>query len=231
MKSGSFKLSEGLAMFSAKVNNARIKTAMSKGFYREGLIAWRRLGPRFIMGGIVVWLGLVSCTSPSSVADSTSVATDKPSSVPAEEVTEDGLLGQTQGQMLPITATVELGGETIALEVAATIDQQSMGLMYRDRVPPEQGMLFPFAPPRPVSFWMKNVAIPLDMVFVYRGQIVAIAADVPPCTADPCPTYGPGRQVVESVIELAGGRAAELGLQVGDPVTIEWLEPPGNMAK
>lgn len=129
------------------------------------------------------------------------------------------------GQVLPITATVELGGETIGLEVARTAQEQGLGLMYRQDLPDNRGMIFPFDPPRPVSFWMRNVAIFLDMVFIYQGRIVAIEADVPPCTTASCPTYGPGQQPVNAVIELRGGRAAELGVQVGDRVQVEPLEP------
>ena len=124
-------------------------------------------------------------------------------------------------QVLPVTAQVELGGETIGLEVTRTPQEQALGLMYRERLPDDRGMLFSFAPPRPARFWMKNVVIDLDMVFVKDGRIVEIAADVPPCANDPCPTYGPPiNQLIDHVIELRGGRAAELGLQSGDAVEI-----------
>ncbi|NER83064.1 MAG: DUF192 domain-containing protein [Leptolyngbya sp. SIO1D8] len=126
--------------------------------------------------------------------------------------------------MLPITAEVELGGQIIDLEVAQTRQQQTIGLMHREQLADDRGMLFPFEPPRPVSFWMKNVQISLDMVFVYQEEIVAIATNVPPCATDPCPTYGPGNQFVDAVIELRGGRAEELGLQTGDEVRVQWLE-------
>jgi len=86
-------------------------------------------------------------------------------------------------------------------------------------------MLFPLARPRPVSFWMKNVPVPLDMVFIYDGTIKAISANVPPCEAEPCPTYGPGDQLIDHVIELRGGHAAELGLMVGDTVVISPVTP------
>lgn len=127
------------------------------------------------------------------------------------------------GQMLPIAAQVEIGGEQILLEVTRTPQQQQLGLMYRPDLPPNRGMLFSFDPPRPVGFWMKNVKIHLDMVFVRDGEVQAIAADVPPCTAEPCPTYGP-TVPIDWVIELRGGRAAELGLEVGDRVRIEFLD-------
>ncbi|MBR8827984.1 MAG: DUF192 domain-containing protein [Gomphosphaeria aponina SAG 52.96 = DSM 107014] len=132
---------------------------------------------------------------------------------------------ENPGQMLPIKAIALMGGEKIELEVTQTPQQQALGLMFRQDLPDNRGMLFSFAPPRPVSFWMKNVAIPLDMVFLFGGEIKAIAADVPPCTVTPCPTYGPQNILIDQVIELRGGRAIELGLAVGDKVTIEFLEP------
>jgi uncharacterized membrane protein (UPF0127 family) len=133
---------------------------------------------------------------------------------------------QPLGQQLPVTAVAELGGQRIDLEVAQTPEQQALGLMYRPALAPDRGMLFPISPPRPVSFWMKNVPVPLDMVFIYQGRIQALASQVPPCVADPCPTYGPQGQLVDQVIELAAGRAAELGLQVGDGVVVRSLDAP-----
>jgi uncharacterized membrane protein (UPF0127 family) len=128
------------------------------------------------------------------------------------------------GQSLPITAEVKIADRRIQLEVARTIEQQATGLMYRRSLAADRGMLFPFGQARRVSFWMKNVAIPLDMVFLQAGQVKAIAANVPPCTTDPCPTYG-ADEAVDQVLELRGGRAAELGLKVGDRLAIEFKSP------
>ncbi|HIK09831.1 MAG TPA: DUF192 domain-containing protein [Oscillatoriaceae cyanobacterium M33_DOE_052] len=133
------------------------------------------------------------------------------------------------GQNLPIGAEVEIGGKLIELEVAATPQEQSLGLMYRTSLADNRGMLFPFSPPRPVSFWMKNCRISLDMIFLLNGEVQEIAAHVPPCTEEPCPTYGPGRgQIVDAVIELRAGRAAELGLKPGDRLEVRRLESPGE---
>jgi uncharacterized membrane protein (UPF0127 family) len=85
-------------------------------------------------------------------------------------------------------------------------------------------MLFAFVPPQRVSFWMKNTLIPLDMVFLREGQVKAITANVPPCRTEPCPSY-PSGVAIDQVIELRGGRAAELGLKVGDRVNIRFNEP------
>ena len=125
------------------------------------------------------------------------------------------------GQLLPVTATAELKGQVFELEVARTRQEQALGLMFRSALPDNRGMLFPFDSPRRASFWMKDVPVPLDMVFLRNGRVIAIAASVPPCPSDPCPSYGPGRQLVDTVLELRSGRAAEIGLQAGDTVTIQ----------
>ncbi len=127
-------------------------------------------------------------------------------------------------QFLPITATASLANQTIDLEVTRTAEQQSKGLMYRDRLPDNRGMLFPFDPPTSVSFWMKNCAVPLDMVFIYKKRIVAIAPSAPPCTQDPCPTYPNKSVLVDQVIELRENWAAEKGLKVGDRVEVKFKQ-------
>ena len=127
---------------------------------------------------------------------------------------------ESQGQKLPITAQVEISGEIIELEVANTSGEQAMGLMYREKLAANRGMLFPLEPPRKPQFWMKNVEISLDMIFLYEGEVRAIAQEVPPCTETPCPTYGPDTKI-DQVIELRGGRAEELELEVGDSLAVE----------
>lgn len=128
-----------------------------------------------------------------------------------------------QGQVLPISAKTEIAGQVIQLEVAQTPQQQQMGLMHRPALPDDRGMLFPFNPPRPVRFWMRDTPQPLDMVFLLDGEVKAIETNVPPCTTFSCPTYGPGTDI-NQVIELRAGRAVELGLQVGDRLDIQYLE-------
>ncbi len=121
---------------------------------------------------------------------------------------------------------------TINLEIARTIPQQRCGLMFRDRLPDDRGMGFPFDPPAPVSFWMKNVPVALDMVFLTPESDAADATyritgiiTAPPCTEDPCPTYGPESDQVAWVIELAEGRAIAMGLKTGDRVQIQQFDP------
>jgi uncharacterized membrane protein (UPF0127 family) len=126
------------------------------------------------------------------------------------------------GQSLPISAQAQVLGQVIDLEVAQTPQQQAMGLMYRTALADNRGMLFPFNPPQPVSFWMKNVPVPLDMIFLRDGKVVEVAANVPPCTTASCPVYGP-KTPINQVIELRAGRVAELGLRIGDSVSIRFL--------
>jgi uncharacterized membrane protein (UPF0127 family) len=128
----------------------------------------------------------------------------------------------TQGQMLPITAQAQIGQEVIELEVASSADQQALGLMFRDSLADNRGMLFPFTEPRYPQFWMKNVLIPLDMIFLQDGMVQAVYLNVPGCLEGPCPIYAPNK-LVDMVIELRGGRAKELGVKVGDRISWKFL--------
>ena len=156
-------------------------------------------------------LGLTACTSLAPSA--TSPESQNPSQ------SESKTTATPVGQILPITATTQLAGKTFQLEVAQTPEQQQMGLMYRPALSDDRGMLFPMGTPKPVMFWMRNVPVALDMIFVNQGSVVAIAANVPPCATASCPTYGP-KVNVDQVIELRAGRAAELGIKSGDPIVI-----------
>ncbi|MDJ0619237.1 MAG: DUF192 domain-containing protein [Calothrix sp. MO_192.B10] len=165
----------------------------------------------FSLFSIALSLLIVSCSDPTP-AEAPMSETNSPTPSPTQ-----------LGQNLPISAIATLpNGSKINLEVARTPEQQAMGLMYRPALPDDRGMLFPFPSPRPVSFWMKNVPVPLDMVFLHKNKIKAIAASVPPCQQIDCPTYGPNTPI-DQVIELRSGRAAELGLKAGDKVIINFL--------
>ena len=192
---------------------------------RRGRNAAPRLGDRLRCQhwALIAPLGLLvlgCAATPPATSSNPAVSSPAPVSSPSPAATPIAHAGQS----LPITAQVVIGAQTIQLEVAKTPEQQAMGLMFRTELAPDRGMLFPFDPPRPVSFWMKNVAINLDMVFLRDGKVVDIASQVPPCTTDPCPVYGPAKTVeIDQVIELRGGRAAELGLKVGDRLVVKSL--------
>jgi uncharacterized membrane protein (UPF0127 family) len=108
----------------------------------------------------------------------------------------------------------------IIAEVAKTPEEQSRGLMNRQSLAPDRGMIFPYNPPQAVGFWMKNTLIPLDMVFIRDdGTIANIAENTVPLSLEMVPSDGP----VSAVLELAGGRSAQLGLKAGDKVS--WKAP------
>jgi uncharacterized membrane protein (UPF0127 family) len=101
------------------------------------------------------------------------------------------------------------------VEVAATPGQQEIGLMFRKTMPTDHGMIFPMKPPRPVSFWMKNTWLPLDLIFIGPDKrIVRIAENAKPLSLDliDCP------EPVSAVLELNGGAARAAGISVGDSV-------------
>ncbi len=169
---------------------------------------------------IAISMLLMGCGQPATST------TPKPAT-PSTDVPPERLYRQatSQGQELPISAKAKIAGEIFELEVAKTPEQQAMGLMFRRSLPDNRGMLFSFDPPRPVSFWMKNTVISLDMIFMQNGEVKYIAENVPPCTTMSCPTYGPPSQIaIDQVIELRAGRAAELGLKAGNRITVEFLD-------
>jgi uncharacterized protein len=112
---------------------------------------------------------------------------------------------------------VSAGGRDIKFEVElATNDaERSRGLMYRKRLGPYEGMLFDFYQEMPVSFWMKNTLIPLDMVFIAGdGTVKHVHANAVPLSTETVPSRFP----VRAVLEINGGSAALLGIKPGDKV-------------
>ncbi|NJK72592.1 MAG: DUF192 domain-containing protein [Synechococcaceae cyanobacterium SM2_3_60] len=169
-------------------------------------------------------LALTACGGPSSsVTSSDTPTTTAPTTGSA---TSSPIAAEPcQAAPLPTTAQTMINGQLLELEIAQTSEEQRLGLMCRDTLPANRGMIFPFEPARPVSFWMFQVRFPLDIIFIRNQVVVGIAANVPGCPQQPCQSYGPGRDVaVDLVLELNGGQAAALGLVVGDRVVIERLE-------
>lgn len=119
--------------------------------------------------------------------------------------------------VVPLRVTHAGTVHTFRVEVAGTPQEQAKGLMFRTAMGADEGMIFPMNPPRGASFWMRNTVIPLDIIFVgVDGRITNIAAGAVPYDETPLPSTG----LVKGVLELAGGRAAQLGITAGDRV--EW---------
>ncbi|MGB5484492.1 DUF192 domain-containing protein [Parasphingorhabdus sp.] len=119
-------------------------------------------------------------------------------------------------KQVPLSIRTSDAVHGFVVEVAESGDQQAQGLMFRTRLPSDKGMIFPFAEDRVASFWMKNTVIPLDIIFIRRdGTIESIAADTIPYSLDPVRSNEP----VATVLEIAAGQAAALGIEPGDRVT------------
>jgi len=107
------------------------------------------------------------------------------------------------------------GVHVFQVELATTPEEQERGLMFRRELPPGQGMLFDFHVDQPVSFWMKNTYIPLDMIFIRGdGRILRIAENTEPLSEKLIPSGG----AVRAVLEVIGGTAKKLGITTGDRV-------------
>lgn len=117
----------------------------------------------------------------------------------------------------PETLLVEVGEEQhmFSVEIAETSEQLAQGLMYREALAADAGMLFFYAPPRATSMWMENTLIPLDIVFIdSQGVVVKVTGFAQPGSRRSLTSDFP----VAGVLELAGGRAIELGIRPGSVV-------------
>ncbi len=115
-------------------------------------------------------------------------------------------------------------GAAIQVELAIDEPTRTQGLMYRDRLAEDRGMLFFFPRSGEYPFWMKNTLIPLDMIWIDdQRRIVHVASNVPPCTADPCPSYPPNA-AAKYVLELAAGVAAKHHLGNGQVLRYEGMD-------
>jgi uncharacterized membrane protein (UPF0127 family) len=115
----------------------------------------------------------------------------------------------------PLTIITMRGPVAFRVEIADTERTREIGMMWRTSVPSNTGMLFDFRTPRPVAFWMRNTLVPLDMIFIGQdGRIVSIASNARPRDETPIP----GGTSIRAVLELRGGRAAEIGALPGDRV-------------
>ena len=112
----------------------------------------------------------------------------------------------------------------VVVEVARTARQIQRGLMYREHLPPDAGMLFLFRRPKVQSFWMKNTLIPLDMIFVSpEMKVVGVVENAEPRTLISRSVGVPSQYVVE----VNGGWASAHGVRAGTPVRFENVRPLG----
>lgn len=118
---------------------------------------------------------------------------------------------------VPLTITSAGKVHRFSVELARTPAEQERGLMFRTAIAADGGMIFPMEPPRAASFWMKNCPIPQDWLFIRTdGSIARLVENTVPYSLEPVGVNEP----VAAVLEIAGGRAAELGIT--DDAKVAW---------
>ena len=153
---------------------------------------------------------LVAC-SPQTQAGAASEPTE---SAPAPAASVHPVSGLA---VIPLTVTSGDKRIAFSVEVADTPEAQARGLMFRTDLGDNEGMIFPYDGTHAQSFWMKNTPLPLDIIYIGPDRRISnIAAETEPYSLDPVYSVGP----VLGVLELRGGRAAELGIEPGD--LVEW---------
>lgn len=119
------------------------------------------------------------------------------------------------GKLDTVEILTSRGRARFTVELAVTRAEQERGLMFRKSLAPDRGMLFPYNPPQRAAFWMKNTLIPLDIIYIAPdGRVLSIARNAVPHDETPIPSGG----VIRGVLEIPGGRAAQLGILPGDRV-------------
>jgi uncharacterized membrane protein (UPF0127 family) len=125
----------------------------------------------------------------------------------------DGAEAAVQTEQL--TVETDNGPVTFTVEIADDEAERNRGLMFREPLPDDRGMLFHFQEPEMASFWMRNTPSSLDIIFIgVDGRILNIGERTTPYSDDPVPAIG----LTRGVLEIRGGRAAELGIRPGDRV-------------
>ena len=92
--------------------------------------------------------------------------------------------------------SIEIDGKKISIETAKSTNERAKGLMFREELCSDCGMLFIFEEEAPHAFWMKNTLIPLDIIFINKELTIVDIIPAQPCTSDPCPPYTPKQKAL-----------------------------------
>lgn len=158
---------------------------------------------------IAMALALAACSSQASE----SVAAPQPTA----DVAETGRHPISGLEVIPLTISQNGKVHRFRVEVARTREEQARGLMFREQMGPDEGMIFPYDPPQGLSFWMRNTVLPLDIIFIGADhRIINIHENAEPFSLDSRSSEG----LAIAALELNGGRTAELGFTPG--AKVEW---------
>ncbi|KAF3983794.1 MAG: DUF192 domain-containing protein [Methylococcales symbiont of Hymedesmia sp. n. MRB-2018] len=107
---------------------------------------------------------------------------------------------------------------TIEVEVASTKRQRTIGLMFREYLAPNKGMLFVFDEEVIQRVWMRNTFIPLDIIYISaEGKIVSILKDLKSCDKEPCPIHSSNKKA-KYMLEINAGIVDEKGIAVAEKI-------------
>jgi uncharacterized protein len=120
-----------------------------------------------------------------------------------------------------VVLKTDSGPHSFAIELANTPGERALGLMYRRALPTDAGMLFIYGQPQPLTMWMRNTIIPLDMIFIGAdGKVHRIESHTEPFSTQLISSEG----AVQGVLEVNAGTAAAIGLKAGDEVVYPGLD-------
>ena len=167
---------------------------------------------------------LAACGGDDESAGPTTTVADpgQPATTEAETETADLPTTTEEEREGPVVLIQTQRGEEVpvTVEIADTQGEREVGLMHRESLPEDAGMIFLFEEEITGGFWMKNTLIPLSIAFVGAdGEILRIL-DMEPCEADPCEIYDPG-VAYASALEVNQGAFASWGVEEGDLLTLE----------
>jgi uncharacterized membrane protein (UPF0127 family) len=128
---------------------------------------------------------------------------------------------QEDAERFRLRAVTMPNGETVYAEMAIDTAEMMRGMMFRDSLAADRGMFFVHNKMGRYSYWMYQVRIPLDIIWIdQQKNVVEVLANVPPCPStksSECPTHG-GTKDAQYVLELAAGMAAKYGVTVGSKI-------------
>ena len=154
----------------------------------------------------------------SSAPTTTVSATTTEASPPPSTTTAPETIPEATGPVVLIETSA--GEVVVPVEVADSQDEREVGLMNRESLAADAGMLFLFDDDTAGGFWMKNTLIPLSIAFADADGTIVSILDMEPCEADPCEIYDPGVPY-RSALEVNQGAFADWGVEVGDRLTLE----------
>ena len=165
---------------------------------------------------LTVFLGTVACGGEESAPPTTTVSGRAATSTEPDATTREP---EESGPVVLIE-TADDSEVVVSVEVADTPDERQLGLMERESLPADAGMIFLFDDDSSGGFWMKDTLIPLSIAFADADGVIVSILDMEPCETDTCEIYDPGVPY-RSALEVNQGAFSRWGVEEGDRLTLE----------